>query len=171
MARLVALKQTQAQGSPAIPSSLKTGTRARRHSRTSLQLVTLDSKAALYDRIVEGFGNAGTIKGAARYADIAATTLRDWCRRDPALRERLQDADDCVTDDLYESAVKQALGGNTRILIFLLNARGRGLAKRPPPVPPTIADIAQQLRQIAQAQPTMARVIQDSFAQILAALV
>jgi hypothetical protein len=48
---------------------------------------------AWHDLIVEGFEKTGTRKGAARYAGIARTTLRDWYRRNPVLRETIETDD------------------------------------------------------------------------------
>ena len=158
------------QTSTARHSDVVIAKRAQRHSRTSLKLVTPDGKAALYDRILEGFGKAGTIKGAARYAGIAHTTLRDWYRRDPLLRERLEDADDDVTDDLYATAVQRALAGSDRLIIFLLNARGRGLEGRKKPPPPTGPELIQQISQMVQAQPTLGPLVRSRLQGLLAAL-
>src|SRR6201989_2516011 len=80
-------------------------------------------KAAVAARAVHAFRKHGTLTKAAKVAKVDIRTIKGWIKNDPMLRAEFEQADESITDDLEESAINQAKGGDGRVLIHLLSSR------------------------------------------------
>lgn len=64
----------------------------------------------------------GSVSSACAAAGIARRTFYNWLEQDREFAGLLQDARDDVADELEEAAMRRAMGGSDRMIIFLLKA-------------------------------------------------
>ena len=66
-----------------------------------------------------------SVSAACRSARIARSSYYLWIDEDTAFAAEVKDAIEAGTDKLEDSAVRQALNGNTPLMVLLLKARRR----------------------------------------------
>lgn len=121
-------------------------------------------KQAIIDRAIAAFHKHGTIGDASRIAKIDRRTLKLWIKADPLLQAEFREADEAVTDKLESSAIRQALAGETRLMVHLLaSRRERYRHKTIVSVEnPSLEEVVEKMRQIALAQRTLAPMVQQA---------
>lgn len=83
--------------------------------------LTDEPKSKLLAKLATG----ASITAAAKAARRTRQTYYDWRESDPAFAKLADEALEMGTDKLEDSATRQALQGNTTLMVLLLKARRR----------------------------------------------
>lgn len=75
--------------------------------------------------ILSALSAGKSVSAACRAARIARSSYYLWLDEDEAFAADVRDAIEAGTDKLEDSAVKQALDGNTTLMVLMLKARRR----------------------------------------------
>lgn len=70
-------------------------------------------------RFLEAVARGSSVSEAAEYAGVARSTVYEW-QKDPDFAERVREAEEEPAKLLERKAFEMALGGNPRVLIWLL---------------------------------------------------
>ena len=79
-------------------------------------------------RFLEAIRRGCTVAEAARHAGVARGTVYVWAARDPGFEEAWKDAEYALVVSLRNQAYDLAMGGNVRVLIWLLESQERKAA-------------------------------------------
>ena len=101
------------------------------------------SKAAKQERFLDAVRELGTIRAGARAASVPRRTARCWIERDPAFRERYEEAMAEFRDSLEERLLERIERGNGATLRFKVKGElpekyGEGLRRGRPESAPAV---------------------------------
>ena len=76
-------------------------------------------------RFLDAISRGSTVVDAAEYAGVARSTVYAWAEGAQNFKARWEAAEAAIVRDLEQKAHEMALGGNVRLLMWLIERHGR----------------------------------------------
>lgn len=127
-------------------------------------------KAAIVAKALEQLEAKGTLAEAAKSVNIGRQALKGWINSNPEWKERFEEIDESITDEIEKSALELCQDKHAGMVQFMLERRSdRYKAKLEVTHKQALSmdDVADRFRQMALANPTLTQTIRMALQKAL----